>query len=74
MAQLKWPFRVCVRAARGIRAETSSVKIEHGDEVVVVSPVENPTGLSVKVCACVCVWPSTLFRPPLRVCLSFRLR
>lgn len=49
MSCVKWPFRVCVRSARGIRNEVSSVKIEHGEEVVIHSTVDWPQQVSVKV-------------------------
>ena len=49
LSMVTYPFRLSVRAVRGVRPEVTSVKLEHGEEVVSVLPLENPVKMNVKV-------------------------
>ncbi len=49
LAMLSYPLRVSVRALRGVRPEITSVRLEHGEEVVSVAAIETPQRMNVKV-------------------------
>ncbi len=49
LSTVTYPFRVCVRAVRGVRPEITTVRLEHGEEVVSVVPLEAPSRMNVKV-------------------------
>ena len=59
LSVVTYPFRVSVRAVRGVRPEITTVRLEHGDEIVSIVPLEYPLKMNVKVRV-----PSTLTDAP----------
>jgi hypothetical protein len=60
MSIISWPFRVAVRSVRGVRPEVSLVRLEHGEEVVSVVPLDNPVKMNVRVRVAVVLFPCLL--------------
>ncbi len=49
LSMMPYPLRMSVRAVRGVRPEVTSVRLEHGEEVVTVTPLDAPSKMTVMV-------------------------